>query len=111
MKITDATYNLRTLVTSGINQSQTLKKNGQDPTTFIKQFIPFYTKVAGLPAQLRNSLIDKFESNGFTREGLEATQEWINDNVKVEEEDMPDLSTMIESFIPNVALTVETLKG
>jgi len=50
-----------------------LEKNGQDPNDFINQFADFYSNTIKLPAELRNALIDEFEQNGYTREGLEAT--------------------------------------
>lgn len=106
------TLNLRNLTNAGIKQAQTLKKNGQEPDKFIRQFIEFYNKAKDLPANLRDSLIENFIANGFTKEGLKKTQEWLNsEDIQAQ---MPkgtsiNLSDMINSFIPNLSLTLQVM--
>ena len=107
--LSNLTLNLRNLLTSGINQATALEKNGQNSTEFISQFINFYKYAAGLPAQLRNSLIDQFESNGFTYEGLEQTQAWIDKTIT--EGDKFDLSGLKNTYIPNFSLSLQTMQS
>ena len=106
------TLNLRNLTNAGIKQAQTLKKNGQNPDEFIEQFIDFYNQVATLPANLRNSIIENFTANGFTKEGLQKTQAWLNsEEIKAQlpKDSKVDLEPMIKSFVPNLSLTLQTM--
>lgn len=105
------TLNLRNLTNAGIKQAQALKKSGQNPNEFIGQFIEFYNQVATLPANLRNSIIENFTANGFTKEGLQKTQDWLNsDEIKAQLNGRTvNLEPMIDSFVPNLSLTLQTM--
>lgn len=108
----NTTLDMRNLMTSGINQAQNLKKTGQNPQEFIDYFTEFYQQVSTLPADLRNSLIEQFSANGFTKEGLTKTLDWINNNedIKKQNVNFSSLENMTKSFVPNISLTVASLE-
>jgi len=65
-----------------------------------------------LPANLRNSIIENFTANGFTKEGLQKTQAWLNsEEIKAQlpKDSKVDLEPMIKSFVPNLSLTLQTM--
>ena len=103
----NTTLDERNLMNAGLNQVQSLQKNGLQSETFLDDFLDIYQSIIQVPAVARNNLIKAFIENGFTKEGLEKTLAYINDN-EIEGVNTDAFGRLIENVIPNFSLAIDT---
>lgn len=109
----DTTLNQRTMLNSGLNQVAALKKQGSNTSKFVENFMKLYQGFAKIPAAARNALIAQFNNNGFSKEGLQNTLNYINSqNYDFDTSSITaGLQDMIDDTIPNITLAVDAMSS
>ena len=109
IKNNDITLTLRDLLISGLNQAQSIYKNGFANEDFLNSFYDAYQALMSVPAEARNNIIQQFINNGFTKGGLLKTLNYINDNeIEVSDKGIDALDTLIHNSLVNIKLDIDT---
>lgn len=96
-----------------VNKAASMEDEGIDATSFVENALSIYGRLTVMPAQLRNNLIKQFVDNGFTKEGLEKTEKYIESTEGMEEafgkQGADSLDTLIKNALSNTIATVQAI--
>ena len=92
-----------------LNQVTSLNSQGMDSTDVAQAGIKFVDKLKTIAPEIRDALLNQLLTNGFTKEGLQKTLDYIDSIDELSNFNTSDLQILMEDVISNISLSSQAV--